>query len=103
MRSEVVVRFGPEREFTIALDGIEPMPADVARWWLDEQFVKHECTPLKPTGKVLIADKVLAIPVAVGAQQFEDVAWARDYARAAAAALGKPAIRVDVDALSVSF
>jgi hypothetical protein len=103
MRSEVVVRFGPEREFTIALDGIEPMPSDVARWWLDEQFVKHECTPFKPTGKVLIADKVLAIPVAVGAQQFEDVAWARDYARAAAAALGKASIRIDVDGLNISY
>jgi hypothetical protein len=103
MRSEVTIRFGTEREFVVSLDGLEPMPADVARWWLDEQFVKHECTPLKATGKVLIADKVLAIPVAVGAQQFEDVAWARDYGRAAAAALGKSVVRVDVDALSVSY
>ncbi|RZU00838.1 hypothetical protein [Rivibacter subsaxonicus] len=103
MRSEVLVRFGPEVEITLPLDGLEPMPADVARWWLDEQFVKHECTPFKPTGKVLIADKVLAIPVAVGAQQFEDVAWARDYARATVSALGKPAVRIDVAALTVSF
>jgi hypothetical protein len=79
------------------------MPADVARWWLDEQFVKHECRPLKPTGKVLIADKLLAIPVAVGAQQFDDVAWARDFARAAAAALDKPVVRIDVEALVVSY
>lgn len=103
MRSEVVVRFGPEQEIALPLDGSDPMSSDAARRWLDEQFVQHECTPLKPTGKVLIADKLLAIPVAVGSLQFEDAAWARDYARAASAALGTPRVRIDVEALSVSY
>lgn len=103
MRSEVIVRFGPDQEIVLPLDGSEPMTADAARRWLDEQFVRHECTPLKPTGKVLIADKLLAIPVAVGTQQFADAAWARDYARAVSAALARPLVRVDVEALSVSY
>lgn len=103
MRSEVRVRFDAEREFALVLEGVEPMPADVARWWLDQQFLKHDCAPPSPTGKVLIADKLLAIPQAVGAQQFEDSAWARDFARAAVAAVGRPAVRIDVQARSVSF
>jgi len=103
MRSEVIVRFGPEQEISLPLDGIEPMRSEEGRHWLDEQFVLHECSPLKPTGKVLIADKLLAIPVALGALQFEDAAWARDFARAASAALGKPLVRVDVEALTVSY
>ena len=103
MRSEVIVRFGPEQEIRLPLDGAEPMTPEAGRRWLDEQFVLHECAPLKPTGKVLIADKLLAIPVALGALQFEDAAWALDFARAASAALGKPVVRVDVDRLTVSY
>ena len=79
------------------------MAPDEGRRWLDEQFVQYECTPLKPTGKVLIVDKLLAIPVAVGALQFEDVAWARDFARATSAVLARPFVRVDVEALAVSY
>lgn len=103
MRSEVIVRFGPGQEIALPLDSAAPMTAEAGRRWLDEQFVRHECAPLKPTGKVLIADKLLAIPATLGASQFEDAAWAREFARAASAALGKPIVRVDVESLSVSY
>jgi hypothetical protein len=103
MRSEVVVRLDATQELTLPLEGIEPMPMDVARWWLDEQFVKHECTVLRPTGKVLIADKVLAIAATVGREQFDNLAWARDFARATASALGKPAVRIDTQAMTVAY
>ena len=36
------------------------MTSEEARRWLDEQFVANECEPLRATGKVLTADKVLA-------------------------------------------
>lgn len=103
MRSEVIVRFGPDQELSLPLGGLPPMTPEAGRRWLDEQFVLHECAPLKATGKVLIADKLLAIPAAVGARQFEDADWSREFARAASAALGKSLVRVDVESLTVGY
>ncbi|HEY1391797.1 MAG TPA: hypothetical protein VFV25_00370, partial [Methylibium sp.] len=104
MRSEVVISFGPGQEISQALDGLTTMSPEAARAWLDEQFVKLGCEPLRPTGKVLIADKLVAIAAAVGHARFvSDVAWARDYVRAASAALGKSAVRVDVPGLTIAY
>jgi hypothetical protein len=105
MRSEVTVRFAPDDEFDIPLAADEqPLPADAARRWLDEQFLANDCEPLRASGKVLTADKLLAIAAAVGPRRFEsDAAFRHGYARAASAALGKPIVRIDVDARSIDF
>ena len=66
MRSEVRVLIDERQEFTFELGGVEPMAPDLARWWLDEQFTRLGCEPLRPTGKVLIADKVLCVAQAAG-------------------------------------
>lgn len=96
MRSEVIVEFGPEEQFHLRLDGVAPMDNEQARRWLDEQFVALECEPLRATGKVLLADKVLAVAGAAGAPRFADAAWAQAFARAVEGALHKPLVRVDV-------
>ena len=103
MRSEVVVSFGAEQETRVKLEGLAPMSHEEARRWLDEQFLAFEGEPLRATGKVLIADKVLAIARAAGHARFADAAWSQDFARASAAALAKPVVRVDVSALSVAY
>jgi len=47
---------------------------------------------------------VLALAAAVGAERFaQDAAWAAAFARAVTAALGRPVVRVDVEASSVTF
>jgi hypothetical protein len=79
------------------------MPPDEARRWLDEQFTQLGCEPLRPTGKLLTADKVLVIAQAAGAALFADAAWGQSFAQAASAALGKPVVRVDVQAMAVSY
>jgi hypothetical protein len=104
MRSEVTVRYAPDEEFEIPLTGDEPMAADAARRWLDEQFLANDCEPLRASGKVLTADKLLAIAAAVGPRRFEsDAVFRQGFARAAAAAMGKPVVRIDVDARSIDF
>jgi hypothetical protein len=102
MRNDVTIRLS-DHETTVDLAELVPMAADVGRWWLDDHFVRFGCEPLRPTGKVLTADKVLAVAAAAGAARFADPLWARDYARAVAAALGKPSVVVDVSALSVNY
>jgi len=101
MRHEVIIRWAGGDE-TI-LHTADPLPLEAARAWLDQEFVRLECTPARLTGKVLFADKLLAVAQAAAAQGFADPAWAGQYARAAAGALGRPLIRVDVDAASVGY
>ncbi|GAA4005759.1 hypothetical protein GCM10022279_32300 [Comamonas faecalis] len=103
MRSEVFVNLAPGEEYHIDLRGSEPMAADHARRWLDDEFVRLDCEPLRATGKVLLADKVLVVAQAAGARLFKDDAWAQQFARAAVGALSQPLVRVDVAAMAVSF
>jgi hypothetical protein len=101
MRNEVFVKFAGVDD--IALRPAEPMALDAARQWLDQEFQRLDATISRPTGKVLFVDKVLAIAEAAGSQGFADAAWADSYARAAAGALRRPLIRVDVSNASVGF
>ncbi len=105
MRQEVIVQFSPEQHHAINLHaGQVPLPADEARRWLDEQFLANDCEPLRASGKVLIADKVLVLATTVGDARFtSDAAWAQDFARATVAALGRPVVRVDVATGAISY
>jgi hypothetical protein len=103
MRTEVKVVFSPEQEFNLAVDDGEVLSFEAARRWLDEQFVKNGCEPIRGSGKVLIADKILAVAAALGPAAFADPAFGLDYARATSGALSKALVKVDVPKLSVSY
>ena len=103
MRSEVSVTLAENQEFRFDLEGAEPMGHEAGRRWLDDQFTVLDCEPLRASGKVLLADKVLTIARAAGASLMADPAWSRDFARAASAALAKPVVRVDVPGMAVTF
>ena len=102
MRNQVTVLFdkGVQLQFHV---GDTPMAPDAARNWLDAQFVALDCEPLRASGKVLTADKVLRVTEAAGADMFADEKWAADYVQAVHAALARPLIRVDVPAMTVTF
>ena len=103
MRDEVTVTFQSHPPVRIDLSDALPMPLDVARWWLDDQFTQMGCEPLRPTGKLLTADKVLVVAQAAGLAKFAEPKFAQEFARAVSAALGKPVVHVDVAALSISY
>ena len=106
MRSEVTVSWGENATHRFDLDEVQPMTHEAARAWLDEQFVALDCEPLRASGKVLMADKVVVVAQGAGQDRFAlpgHAAWAQAYARAVSAALAKPVVRVDVSTLSVSF
>jgi histidinol-phosphate/aromatic aminotransferase/cobyric acid decarboxylase-like protein len=105
-RSQVIVSWGDVVTYPFDLDEVQPMPHDQAREWLDQQFVQLGCEPLRPTGKVLLADKVLAVATAAGQPRFSDEAyrpWAKAFARAVTAVLVKPVVRIDVPSMAVTF
>ena len=103
MREEVTVTFQAQPPVRVDLGEVQPMPLDVARWWLDDQFTQMACEPLRPTGKLLMADKVVVVAEAAGPARFAEARWAREFARATSAALGKPVVHIDVGSLSISY
>lgn len=103
MISEVIVQLSAEQEFRADVDRLPPMGNEEARRWLDEQFTAFECEPLRPSGKVLLADKVLVVAREAGARRLADIDWFQAYARAAHAVLGRPVIKVDVAAMTVTY
>lgn len=101
MRCDVIVSFGPDDERTFH---VEPMADSFeARKWLDEQFVALECEPLRASGKVLVADKLLAVAETAGREMFGRVDWAETFARAAAGATCRPTVHIDVSARAVNY
>ncbi|MGM9484543.1 hypothetical protein ACS5PN_25335 [Roseateles sp. NT4] len=103
MQARITVVFATGAPVDIQLDGAEVLSFEAARRWLDDNFVRLECEPLRGSGKVLLADKLVGIALAAGPAAFADEAWALDYARAAAGALSKALIKVDVPRLAVSY
>lgn len=103
MRSEVSVTFQDSPPVRIDLHDVPPMPNDVARKWLDEQFTQMGCEPLRPTGKLLMADKVVVVAQDAGPAKFADAKWAREFARAVSSALGRSLVNIDVASLSISY
>jgi hypothetical protein len=106
MRSEVSVSWGDNATCRFDLDEVHPLTHEAARAWLDEQFVALECEPVRATGKVLTADKVVAVAQGAGQDRFEQAQhrdWAMSFARAASAALAKPVVRVDVPSLTIGY
>jgi hypothetical protein len=106
MRSQVTITWGEFATYRFDLEEVQPMPHEQARSWLDEQFTEMGCEPIRPSGKVLTADKVLSVAEAAGEARFRDAAhreWALAFARAASAALAKPVVSVDLVTMSIAY
>ena len=103
MQSEVFVTLSPGQEFTLDAESAPTLTHEEARRWLDDEFVRLECEPLRASGKVLLADKVLTVATAAGAGLLADPVWSARFAGAAVAALARPVVRVDVPAMAVTF
>ena len=105
MRSEVILVLDTDREYRVETESLTPVSSDQGRLWLDQQFVSLDCEPLRATGKVLLADKlvVVAREARNRPELFESMDWRNSFAVAAQAVLSKPLIRVDVPAMSISY
>jgi hypothetical protein len=55
-------------------------------------------------GKVLLADRILSVAKYSGEQRFRDhPEWAEQFARNAAAMMGREVIRVDVEKYTIAY
>jgi hypothetical protein len=99
MSRDVVVSFGEGRqyEFRVLDSDLVAITDDQAHRWLDQEWDVLECEAVRPTGKVLLLDKVLGVARGGGERRFaEDGPWARGFARSVARLLDRPVVIVDV-------
>jgi hypothetical protein len=106
MLHHVIVSFGDDKEFEFKLASADlaGLKADDAREWLDREFEALECDLPNPIGKVLLADRILSVAKYAGERRFrEHQDWAGQFAKNAAALLGREVIRVDVANYTVGY
>jgi len=106
MLYHVTVSFGKDKQYQFKFSQAElaESSAEEARRWFDKEFAELRCEPSNPMGKVLIIDKILNIARYGGEQRFIDgKAWATQFARYTALALGRDTIRVDVETFNIGY
>lgn len=103
MQRVVRVVIDSQQDFRFELSHEQTVANDVARAWLDEQFLALDCEPLRASGKLLMVDKVMVVAREAGAKRLADEAWGMAFAKAASAALGKPAVTIDIASMTVTY
>ncbi len=102
MYAEVLIKVASQFH-RLDLHAEEAITPDAARDWLDVQVVELGCEPLRASGKLLRADKVLVVARDAGSERFADPVWSKAFAAAAVALLDKTAIEIDVDGMAVTY
>lgn len=105
MRSVVTFVFGPEQTLEVPVDiRASALGAMNARAWFEDAWVSLGCEPTRPSGKVLLLDKILSVTEALGyADLLQDNDSAYELAFQVALALEKPAITIDLVDQTVGF
>jgi len=104
MNAQVSIRFGPNLTIEYNVPFASDATAQVrAREWLEHTYEQFGCEPTRPTGKILLLDRILGIADAAGEQHFQrDSEWGNRYAQAVSSALDRTAVQVNVDERTVS-
>jgi hypothetical protein len=105
MRCDVTIIFDVRRSLDlIARVQVAPDGAAQARDWFDRTWDALGCEPLRPSGKVLLLDKIMGVADALGYELLStDAGCAQEFAEQAALAIGKPRITVDLPGLTVGY
>lgn len=102
MQHHIIVTFGRDAEFEYKVPG--GSAPEEARAWFEREFEVLECDLATPTGKILAVDRILSVAKYAGQQRFAvQQTWAEQFARYAAALLGRQLIRVDVENFIIGY
>ncbi len=98
MITTVTVAFARDREYEFKFGEDDALPTrEEAQQWLERQWLELECSPNNPMGKVLALDRILSVARDAGERRFAaNGDWAKDYAKAVAITLDRPAVRIDI-------
>jgi len=106
MKCDVTVNFGGGRvlELQARYDDSDPQAPAAAHRWLQATYDSLGCEPIRPSGKVLLLDRIIAIAMTAGYDGLrDDPALAEGLARNTALAVGRMRITIDVPALTVGY
>ncbi len=100
----IVTGSGDRHEFELHDAEFAGMDARKAQEWLGQEFEAAGCVPTNPVGKLLLADKILCLAkTQKDAVYAEPTPWVRNFVRAAAAAIGRPVLTVDLGNHSLGY
>jgi hypothetical protein len=100
----VVFADGERLEYELGDADLAGLGADEAHRWLGEEFEAAGCVPSNPMGKLLAADKIVSLAKSRQQREFQPASpWVQNYLRAAAVALGRPVVTVDLANHSLGF
>lgn len=105
MRSDVTVIFDARRTVDLSVD-VAPsaQAASDARDWFEAAWDTLGCEPLRPSGKVLLLDKIMGVADALGHDVLsQDQDRAQEFARHCLQALQSTRVTVDLPGLAVTF
>lgn len=105
MRVDVSVLYDARRSVHLVTQvDVTPEGTAQARVWFDRNWESFGCEPLRPSGKVLLLDKILGVADALGYDLMAvDTRRAQEFAHYAALALGRSRITVDLPGLTVGY
>jgi hypothetical protein len=105
MRATVSVIFNARQTLDIEVDVQSGAPdSRSARDWLDATWAQLGCEPLRPSGKVLLLDKIVGIADAYGYTKLStDAECAQQFARQTVLAVDAQHVTVDLPGLTVGF
>ena len=75
-----------------------------AQEWLGREFEVAGCVPTNPVGKLLLADKILCLAkTQKDAAYAEPTPWVQSFVRAAATAIGRAVLTIDLGNHSLGY
>lgn len=93
----IVAGSGERYEFELHDAELAGMEARAAQEWLGREFEAAGCVPTNPVGKLLLADKILCLAkTQKEAAYAEPSPWVKQFVRAAAAAIGRAVLTIDL-------
>jgi hypothetical protein len=100
----VITEKGERYEFELHDADLAGLDARKAQEWLGEEFEKAGCVPTNPVGKLLLADKILCLAKTQEDSAFaEPSPWVRSFVRAAAAAIGRAVLTIDLGSHALGY
>ncbi|AHG64418.1 hypothetical protein MIM_c23440 [Advenella mimigardefordensis DPN7] len=104
MRCDVHFIFNPTQTLQVQLNmELTTALAATSQQWLVEKWEELECEPLRPSGKVLVLDRILGVTDAMGYEFLRTHPEQRELlARHCVNALSSPNITVDLPGLVVN-
>ena len=100
----IVTGQGERYEFDLLAADFAGLDARKAQEWLGQEFEAAGCVPTNPVGKLLLADKILCLAKTQNESAYaEPTPWVRSFVRAAAAAIGRAVLTIDLGTHSLGY